>query len=177
MDGYVYSTTAPPDAVKALLANPPAQPDYLLQESATDITFERFSTPGQDWKPWDAGRAFGQKIEVRWQWVDDGMFQLLVLSEARLEALANWPEPKRMEAEDGGRVYLWGRERSFLTGVKRRDVPPEWVQASIPRPLCYPLAAAKEFAYIETVDYRWQGMIILTRFWRVDGEDREEARQ
>jgi hypothetical protein len=177
MDGYAYNKTATPVEVRSLLSDPPASLDYILQESASDIAFTHFSTPESDWFPWDRGRAFGEQIEVRWQKLQENQFQLLILTEVQQDSLTQngWPEPRKMEVEDGGKVYLWGRHRSFLEGSKGTRAPHEWVQASIPRTLCYPLASGKEFAYIETVTYRQNGIIILTRFRRLAGENQEEV--
>ena len=101
-------------------------------------------------------------------------YQLLILGEDRWQVGEGWTR-QEMETQDGGRIYLWGHHHSFLEGVNGRAVPHEWVQASIPRPLCYPLQARKEYVYLETVDYRREGMILLTRFKRLGGEDREEG--
>lgn len=171
MDGYVYSKTASPAALRVLLTEPPARLDYIMQESSSDIAFDRFTVPNEDWKPWDSGRAFGRDLEVRWQRLDNAMFQLLVLSEMPQPALGDWPNPRVMEAETGGKVYLWGRERSFLTGARQPAGRPEWVQASIPRKLHYPLDDRREFAFIETVNYRQGGMTVLTRFCGLGGEE------
>jgi hypothetical protein len=175
MDGYVYSKTAPPAAVRALLTKPPARLDYIMQESASDIEFSRFTVPCEGWQPWETGRAFGREAEVRWQRLENGEFQLLVLSELPQPALENWPRPRVREAEAGGKIFLWGRERSFLTGATQPTAPPEWVQASIPRPLRYPLNDRKEFAYFEVVHYRQGGMIMLTRFCGLGGKNGEEV--
>jgi hypothetical protein len=179
MDGYAYSKTATPVEVRSLLIDPPALLDYILQESASDINFDRFFHLEPDWSPWDKGRAFGEQIEVRWQKIQENVFQLLILSEVQQDSLIQngWPEPRKMQAEDGGKVYLWGRHRSFLEGGEGNRAPHEWVQASIPRSLRYPLNERKEFAYIETVTYRQNGIIILTRFRRLAGKNQEEVGQ
>lgn len=177
MDGYVFSKTASPAVLRALLTEPPARLDYIMQESSSDIAFGRFTALGEDWEPWDCGCAFGRDLEVRWQRLDEGMFQLLVLSETPQPTLEDWPRPRVMEAEPGGKVYLWGRERSFLTGARQPAGTPEWVQASIPRKLCYPLDERSEFAFIEAMNYRQGGMIVLSRFCGLGGENSEEASQ
>lgn len=178
MDGYVYSKTISAIAIRAFLTKPSAPLEYILQESAASITFERFATPGEDWLPWDKGRAFGLEVEVRWQRIANEQFHLLVLSEVRQEPLVKdgWRE-RVMQAEGGDKIYLWGRHLAYLIGAEDWDGPDEWVEASIPRPLRYPLRERKEFASIEAVRYRQDGMIVLTRFRQLTGEDGKEVGQ
>jgi len=181
MTAYLYRSKqrVSAQAVQALLATPPAPLQYILQESASQIKFFRFSERGRDWQLWPEGRAFGEHAEVRWLWEQNG-FHLLVVSDAQVEALADepWEAPQKLEEMPVRRIFLWGQHWDWLTGATKAPDPPkrhEWVQASIPKPLPYPLGK-KRFAYIEAVDCRQDGMVILTRFRGLGGQDKEDER-
>jgi hypothetical protein len=170
--GYVYSKTLSPAELKSFLDERQEKLGCVIQETGSDITFDPISKLNQ---PRAKGRAFGEELEVRWERREGGDYHVLVLSETEQRDLLGdgWQE-REMTTIEGRRVYLWGRHYRFLRGGQRDQEPHVWVQASIPRPLEYPLDD-HEFAYIEAVEYRQNGMMCLTRFKGLKGENRQEV--
>ncbi len=178
MEGYLYSKNVPLFEVGSSLSESSTLFSYLIQESQSEIRFDCFGVPEEDWQPWERGRAFGPELEIRWQEMGEQLFQLLALSDVpRHEFDRKGWKRKEVEAGGDGRIYLWGRHRSFLTGMEEKNGIQEWLQAGIPRVLQYPLDMPLEFVYIQTRMYRRNGVLILTRFCGIEGENSKETKR
>jgi hypothetical protein len=153
--------------------------DYLYLESETTIELIDYQTPDPIWTH---GRAFGPKLEVRWQQAGD-CFDLLLLTEADIQLPKGWqavPQndkvlPHPDSADPPGQILLWG------THVSRLERPHHlaggegnvWIETRIPRPLKYPVSGAPPRVCARVIVYRYQGRPVLTRLVCLEGEENE----
>src|SRR5260221_6218919 len=125
--------------------------------------------------PWLTGRAFGPKLEIRWN-MDENRFEAAALSES-----GNLP--------NGWQDSPWNslldqetRQRDvLLVGVNSIELPqdhtlyrakPEgglWIETRIPKPLYYPVDDAKaKRVMLRCVDYLSRGLVVLSRLTGFD---------
>ncbi len=171
-NGYVYSRRLDRAGLQALLGARRGELAYVMQETDADIAFAEITALDQ---PWSRGRAFGETLEVRWTQEEGERYRVLLLSEAPQSDLAEagWCVREGLTAVDGVRIYLWGRHYSFLRGGQPEGLPHAWVQASIPRELHYPWPQPDERVYLRAVEYREGGIVRLTRFKGLKGDEGE----
>jgi hypothetical protein len=141
--------------------------EYVILERLEEIRFMQMKkwTVGDFWP---RGRAFGPELEVRWQEVKLGMYDLLVLSEKDENLKDGWEqethEVRTTDAENHPlKIYLWGTHKKD----RDKDV---WIETRIPRKLEYPLDSPKDFAYLEVAEYSQTGIVRFTRFQGLKGE-------
>ncbi len=163
--GYVRYVRGDAETVKEHLDEYTQELEYLIQERVEEVRFVRWDgqLPGP---PWPRGRAFGTQVEVRWRQVAPDTFDVLVLTETE-QLGPEWIcfETREPHGQESLRHYLWGTHRAELGG---------WVEAQLPRPLRYPLDSPQSFAYVEAIEYSRDGVVQLTRFRALRGEERHD---
>lgn len=152
---------------------------YLYFESEAEIELVAYASPQP---AWTHGRAFGPRLEVRWQRAGDG-FDLLLLTEADGACPAGWEPlpagspaaPCPDSADPEGQVLLWGTHIGHLERPHRLAGGSEqaWIETRIPRALRYPVDGAPRWVRARTIVYRCQGQPVLTRLVCLEGEDHE----
>jgi hypothetical protein len=117
---------------------------------------------------WTIGRAFGTKLEIRWQ--SDGIqFETAALTESSLGPSDWQPGILKLDAETRSRDVL-------MAGVNNINLPPHhplynvqsdgklWIAEHLPYPLRYPVSDPKaERVVLCCVDYLYRGLVVLTR--------------
>jgi hypothetical protein len=153
---------------------------YLYFES--EATIDLVAYPEKFSPAWTHGRAFGPKLEVRWQRVGDG-FDLLLLTETDLDLPSVWQAisenedvtPHPDSADPPSQVLLWGTHISQLERPHRLAgrQGEAWIETRIPRPLIYPVQGAPRWVKAEVIVYRYRGRPLLTRLVSLEGETNE----
>jgi hypothetical protein len=152
---------------------------FIYAEEPADLHLTEYVRPRPNWTH---GRAFGATLEIRWSRLCDGQVDMLLLTEGEPCPQGWTPVPV---AEDEGPVEAGAAEEStaMLVGMHRRhlasthrkagqDVPHEWIETRIPRPLVYPLPEVPEpehWARLKVIVYRAAGRPVLTRMVDVEG--------
>jgi len=160
---------------------------YLSPERAAEAD-ERHRRPDPGWLH---GRAFGKALEVRWERQGDDC-HVHLLSEAVLSLDDGWEEvdfgrdekgQPVLKADAESSILLWGTHRQYLRPPHSQaaagdNVPHEWIETRIPRPLRYPVDEATPFVEAVVVNYRIGGGVVLSRLKglrrhspREEGED------
>jgi hypothetical protein len=146
---------------------------FVYAEEPADLHLTEYCRPEPGWTH---GRAFGPALEVRWSRRRDGQVDLLLLTESE-PCPQGWipisldedGRPVEMRADEESPVMLVGRHRSQLASTHRKageDVPHEWIETRIPRPLKYPvpeMPKPRPWAQLQVVVYRVAGQPVLAR--------------
>lgn len=153
--------------------------EFVYAEEPGDLHLTGYRRPEPGWTH---GRAFGPTLEVRWSRRRDGEVDLLLLTESepcprRWESipLAEGAGPMGVEPPEESTVMLVGTHRRHLASTHRRagqDVPHEWIETRIPRPLVYPLPETprpERWARLWVRVYRAAGRPVLTRMVDMEG--------
>jgi hypothetical protein len=173
----LYQRHAPADGLKEAVEalHKAFRLEYLYFESEATIELVTYRAPDP---AWTHGRAFGPKLEVRWQRAGDG-FDLLLLTETDLRLPAGWlaitqnggllPYPDA--ADPPGQVMLWGTHIGQLEQPHRLagGEGDAWIETRIPRPLRYPVQGAPKWVRARVIVYRCQGRPVLTRLVSLEG--------
>lgn len=150
---------------------------YAYVERMEDVALVYFEDL-EDVGRWSQGRAFGPDLEIRWERDGDG-YELLSLTE-REDLSPSGGDWQAVEAGIDGleerAVLLWGTHRHHLPSTHRQyseseEVPDEWIETRIPRPLRYPVEGGPAHVRIAALDYQRQGVTVLTRFREVMSDD------
>ncbi|MGD9101344.1 MAG: hypothetical protein PVF45_12765 [Anaerolineae bacterium] len=149
--------------------------EYLYFESEATIELLAYRPPDP---AWTHGRAFGPRLEVRWQRAGD-RFDLLLLTETAISLPPGWEAisqgddfiPHPDSADTSAHVMLWGTHVSQLEQPHHLaggegDV---WIETRIPRPLRYPVPGSPKWVRARAVVYRCQGRPVLTRLASLEG--------
>jgi hypothetical protein len=110
---------------------------------------------------WPAGRAFGPTLELRWEQIGHG-YRLIFLSEEAAPPLAE--------------ELAWSKRATYLETVERWALlwgeydagTDTWFETQIPRPFAYPVDAKGQRVRLVGVDYRQNGVTIITRLKGVE---------
>ncbi|RME69894.1 MAG: hypothetical protein D6784_17630 [Chloroflexi bacterium] len=145
---------------------------YTESEAGVELTAYRSPEAGLT-----HGRAFGPKLEIRWEQTASG-FDLLLLTEIPLNP-AGWQvllDPGSLEAEEST-ILLWGThirhlEHPHYLAGKTGEA---WIETRLPRPLKYPVAGSPRWVKAGVVIYRQAGRPILTRLAGVEGGEDEPS--
>jgi hypothetical protein len=171
--GYLYHPRAPVHLGELLdLIKKSGAPAWLIQEKIDDLEFRVIDNEWVDGFPkslWPQGRVFGLQAEIRWWTFDGDRYDILLLSEKKIELSREiWDETK-MEISKQYSIYLWG---------ERKSNDKYWIETRIPRPLCYPIdenewqKRKSEYAAIKACDYSNNGVVQLTRFLALELVDK-----
>ncbi len=169
-NGYLYRRRAPMtlEELAKLLKQRAGSPGWRLQEQIDNLEFEQVDASWLEGLPaglWPQGRVFGPNAEVRWWMTDEGNFDVLILSETRLEFSGKGWNEQQMEVSGEYGLYLWG---------ERKPGDPYWIETRIPRPLRYPVDEQEwqqhPLLYVKVVarDYVENGVVRLTRLVRLE---------
>ncbi len=158
--------------------------EFIYAEEPADLHLTGYCCPEASWSH---GRAFGPTLEVRWTLRYDGQVDLLLISE-REPCPEGW-EPVSVAGDEGPLevdeskkskwVMLVGTHRRHLASTHRKagqEVPHEWIETRIPRPLVYPLpekSKPKRWARLKVIIYRAASRPVLTRMVGVEEETRD----
>jgi hypothetical protein len=172
MAPHVYHRRVPvedfPDAVDDLAEGL----DFVLFESVSQADIEDYRKPDPCWI---RGRAFGEDKEVRWQRQGESC-DLHLLTENEIQhvvttsvVLEDWDELEDLnldEESEPTEILLWG------TWNKDKGA---WIETRIPRPLIYPIKSKPEHVRILALNYKRNGVTVLTRLREVVSDDGEET--
>jgi len=172
--GYLYRRRNPAtsEELVELLREQPGAPAWRLQEQTDALEFEQADVSWLEDLPaglWPQGRVFGPRAEVRWWMTNDGGFEVLVVSESRLELPGKEWHEQQMEVSDEYQLYLWG---------ERKPSDAFWIETRIPRPLHHPVDEQEwqrqPLLYVVAVarDYAENGIVRLTRLVRLKLADK-----
>jgi hypothetical protein len=177
---HLYQRRVSPDALANVVDALEREVEYLYLESETTIDLVRY--PHALDSTWTHGRAFGPRLEVRWQKAGDE-FDLLLLTEAELETLDGWQAVERDgpvvpfpdSADPPGQVMLWGTHVSHLQQPHRLagGKTNAWIETRIPRALEYPIPGTPRWVKARVIVYRLRGQPVLTRLAGLEGEQDE----
>lgn len=165
---HIYYRQVEREALPTLVDSFADQLTYLFFESAPTMDLQPYATPDPSWL---RGRAFGPEMEVRWQRTDEE-YDVHLLTEVAQE-LDGWEEihlggEAEMEASDDFSILLWGTHRQYLPSTHIQagegdEVPHEWIETRIPRPLHYPVVEVAPFVEAVAINYVVRGKVVLTR--------------
>jgi len=140
---------------------------FVLFERVDDIGLTDFSRPDPRWL---RARAFGDDLELRWSKQDNG-YDVNLLAEEET-SLDGWEEVALgLNESESTVIMLWGTHRKYLPSTHMlagEDVPDEWIETRIPRPLKYPVTGSPPFVEICAVNYTADGQTLLTRMKSVE---------
>jgi len=140
---------------------------FVLFERVDDIGLTDFSGPDPLWL---RARAFGDDLELRWSKQEHG-YDANVLSEEEL-SVGGWEEVSLgLDESEPTDILLWGTHRKYLPSTHiqaGQDVPDEWIETRIPRPLKYPVNGSPPFVKICAVNYKAGDRTLLTRMKSVE---------
>ncbi len=152
---------------------------FIYAEEPADLHLINYHRPQASWTH---GRAFGPTLEVRWSHRRDGQVDLLLLTEGEpcpqgweSTPVAEDEGPLDVDMAEESTVLLVGTHRRHLASSHRKagqDVPHEWIETRIPRPLVYPLPETPEparWVQLRVKVYRAAGRPVLTRMLDVEG--------
>lgn len=152
---------------------------FTYAEEPANLHLAKYHRPQANWTH---GRAFGPTLEVRWSHRRDGQVDLLLLTESEpcpqgWESIpvAEGEKPLEVDAVEESKVMLVGMHRRHLASTHRKagqDVPHEWIETRIPRPLVYPLPETpnpERWAQLRVRVYRIAERPVLTRMVDVEG--------
>ncbi|TEU18859.1 MAG: hypothetical protein E3J21_05065 [Anaerolineales bacterium] len=152
---------------------------FIYAEEPADLHLTNYRRPQASWTH---GRAFGPTLEVRWSHRRDGQVDLLLLTESEPcpqgwepITVAEDEKPLEVDAAEESTVMLVGMHRRHLASTHRKagqDVPHEWIETRIPRPLVYPLDETPDperWARLKVRVYRVAERPVLTRMVDVEG--------
>jgi hypothetical protein len=157
------------DGFAALLSHQASFLKYAYCESETRVELTYFQPHLAELPDWTAGRAFGAKLELRWQ-RDDLHYELQALIEDHLSGFGGW-----QHAPINARLDATARERFVkLGGINVDKLPIDhvlydpkggaWADARSARLLRYPTGDAHaERLRLRCLDYTIAGYTILTR--------------
>jgi len=151
LEGYVaYTQLSEQQLTELLKERLVKEPGYMIREKREDIEFLHAEP-----NPWEAGRLFSDKDEIRWRLNNSGIFDVHILSESK-ELPKAFTEVKEFEVveQEEARLYLVGRRRQGQSG---------WVEAKIPREIIYPVDKDGEVA-IKFLRYVEKGRTKFLRF-------------
>jgi len=157
---------------------------FIYAEEPADLYLTEYRRPQPGWTH---GRAFGPTLEVRWSRQRDGQADLLLLTESE-PCPKDWTpipvaideRPVEIDVAEESTVMLVGTHRRHLASTHRKagqDVPHEWIETRIPRPLVYPLDETPEperWARLRVIVYRAAGRPVLTRMVDMEGTNDEK---
>jgi hypothetical protein len=157
---------------------------FIYAEEPADLYLTNYRRPEASWIH---GRAFGQALEIRWSRRCDGQVDLLLLTESEpcppdwaSIPMAEDERPLEVDEAEESTVMLVGMHRRYLASTHYKagqDVPHEWIETRIPRPLVYPLdetPSPERWARLKVVVYRAAGRPALTRMVDVEGTSDEQ---
>lgn len=157
---------------------------FIYAEEPADLYLTNYRRPQANWTH---GRAFGQALEVRWSRRYDGQMDILLLTESEpcpegwtSVPVAEDEGPLEVDVAEESTVMLVGMHRCHLASTHRKagqDVPHEWIETRIPRPLVYPLDETPEperWVRLRVMVYRAAGRPVLTRMVDVEGTSDEK---
>jgi hypothetical protein len=176
--GHIYAATrlAAADVLVQLVQATPAAWAYTENENAAEgeyaVNLLRYADL-PDASYFSAGRIFDTQRELRWQYRQAGLFDVVYLSEQQPPALdLDWRRTE-YEAEDTPHdQFLWGTHVSQLAYghfAYRPSDEPVWIETRIPRPLVYPVEPAKRVKLLARY-YRQNDKIMTTRWCDLQGE-------
>ena len=169
-EGFVYSRAgAEKSVLQDLIQRLQLELDYVVQSRVEDIAFELLPKDASI-TFWPEGRAFGLDAEIRWQQIENDLYNLTVLSEVPRELGDNWTR-QQCEVNDQGsddkplRIYLWG---TWQPAMKT------WIEVRIPRPLPYPITppdpSRRHSIYVTAAEYAQKGMVRFIRWKKLKPE-------
>ena len=145
---------------------------WLYTESEAGVELTTYHPPEAGWMH---GRAFGPKLEIRWEQTAVG-FDLLLLTEIELKPTGWHPLPGSNALETvESTILLWGTHISHLEYPHRLagQNGETWIETRLPRPLKYPVAGSPRWVKAGVVIYRRAECPLLTRLASVEGGEDE----
>lgn len=169
-DGFVYSLAGAEESVlRELIQRLESELDYVVQSRIEDIAFEEYPKD-KSVIFWPEGRAFGLDVEIRWQQIKKGQYNLMLLSEIQQEPGNDWSRQQfqvRDQGPDGKplQIYLWGTWQPAMNA---------WIEVRIPRMLPYPKIPSniskRNRIYVLAIEYAQKGMVRFIRWKKLDTE-------
>jgi hypothetical protein len=169
-DGFIYSRgDAEQCVLRDLIQRLQSELDCIVQSRVEDIAFEEFPKDNLI-TFWQEGRAFGLAVEIRWQQIEKGLYNLMLLSEVQRELGADWSR-QQCRVRDRGyddkplQIYLWGTWQPEMNA---------WIEVRIPRILPYPKIPSdiskRHRIYVMAVEYAQKGIVRFIRWKKLDTE-------
>jgi hypothetical protein len=169
---HLYHRLVPLEELSAAVGSLAEDLEYLYVESEADIALLRYDRDVTLEWIWPLGRAFGERIEVRWQPQGAG-YELLLLSETERQLPEGWRPleegedvPCLPDAVQESQMVLWGT-------LQEGSSPPVWTETRIPKALEYPVDEDHDHVVATVKVYVQRGRPVLTRLVRVKGSDDE----
>jgi len=169
-DGFIYSRGKAKESVlRDLIQSLQSELDCVVQSRIEDIAFEEFPKDNSI-TLWPEGRAFGLAVEIRWQQIEKGLYNLMLLSEIQWELGDDWSK-QQCQVRDRGydgkplQIYLWGTWQPAMNA---------WIEVRIPRMLPYPKIppniSKRHRIYVSAIEYAQKGMVRFIRWKKLDTE-------
>lgn len=169
-DGFVYSLAGAEESLlQDLTQSLQSELDYVVQSRIEDIAFEEFPKDNPV-TFWPEGRAFGLAAEIRWQQIEKGLYNLMLLSEIQRELGKDWSRQQFQVCDQGPdgkplQIYLWGTWQPAMNA---------WIEVRIPRKLPYPKIPSniskRHRIYVLAIEYAQKGMVRFIRWKKLDME-------
>lgn len=149
---------------------------YAERESGVFLEKFDLETMLNDLPDFTYGKIFHEKVELRWQYLENQVYEIQVLTETpdEVRTLLNYKQLARLSFDaEKHKVLLWGTHVQHLEDdhdlkTSNEDV---WIETRIPRGLSYPVAIAKH-VHVETVRYYDEMGYLRTERWvRLKGSD------
>lgn len=167
-----YSMKLSVTHLKALLVHLDKEFGQAILEGVADISFPAIGRPPDnrhfddrfDLTLWERGRAFGERLELRWRRREE-QFVTLLMTDAPLSLpsgvageVGALPEPTSLELVETKvplQVILWGEWQDPKEETELPDpTRPYWYEQRIPRFLAYPWNGHAKRLAIEVASYR-----------------------
>lgn len=166
--GYLYRPCAPLKLQELFdLIKNMGSPAWRIQEKIDDIEFKMVNSEWLEGFPtslWPQGRAFSSRTEIRWWIVDHGIYDILLLSETRINLSRDTWNETTMEISIPYLIYLWG---------ERKTTDKYWIETRIPHEIYYPIEdewqkRKSKYAAIKAYNYSDNSVVKLTRFFGLE---------
>ena len=124
---------------------------------------------------WPQGRAFCPDLELRW-FPTESNFQLHLLTEQPDFVPADGWQQIQLPANQVAEriILLWGTHRRSLPSSHRlyrqaTNIPDEWIETRLPRPLHYPVDGQPAWVRANVRDYQRDYITLFTRLHSLEG--------
>jgi len=162
---FAYPMNLTIEELRALLSHLEPEFQQVMIENVTCTHFYAINRPPDNFhfdssfelSIWEKGRAFGEKMELRWRCRRES-YAILIISDIPLSLpyeSVKLPEAKRLEIVESLKVNLWGQ---WQDPNEEKEIPDfsrqYWYEERIPRFLPYPWDGCDKQLAIEVFKYR-----------------------
>jgi len=175
---FVWTRTADVDTLQTLLTQ-----TYKTQlaVSGAAVYVERpnwvdlLAPTEVDVSQWSEGRVFCPDLELRWTAAEEGYHLHLLTEQPNLAPGDGWRQVELAANQINDRmILLWGTHRRALPSshrlyTKASEIPDEWIETRLPRPLEYPVDGQPSWVRIQVRDYQRDHITLLTRLRKMEG--------